>query len=64
MVIIQPYNNVQHLNLINGSNTLSHDISLEGDWANITIFAVEKTEAQADKATCQHHGAMKRWGGH
>lgn len=63
MVFIPPYN-VQHLNLINVSNTLSHANSLEGDRANMTTFTEEKTEAQAVKATCQHHMAMQRWGGH
>lgn len=50
MIIIPPYI-VQHLNPINISHTLFHNISLEFYRANI-ISAGEKTEAQADKATC------------
>lgn len=61
MIIIPPYI-VQHLNLIIVSNTLFHDISLEVDRANNIIFSDEKTEAQAEKATCQNHMAIKRWG--
>lgn len=35
---------------------------MEVDRANNIIFSDEKTEAQAEKATCQNHMAIKRWG--
>lgn len=60
-MIIIPFYIVQHLNFTNVSHILSHSISLEFDRANV-IYAGEKTEAQADKATCPPW--LLRWGRH